>query len=268
MDKRRRLQEVLEKNFDGGKILIFTSTKRVSDQLTRALREAGWPARSIHGDKSQTERDWVLEEFKTGKSPIMIATDVASRGLDVKDITVVVNYDMANNISDYIHRIGRTGRAGRTGKSFTLFTSGDGKKARELVKILRDAGQVVPPELDRIAGSSYGFGGGGGGGGEMPLFLFGSFHTISVQAVATVVDTEGAAAETAVAAEAAGASPTPTTSLSAAAVATATELFDSFLVQVCENRSFAVKKCALSTDFAPGASGKLPLHGCRGVTDG
>lgn len=68
----------------GERVLVFTGTKRMADQLTRSLRQEGWPALAIHGDKSQNERDWVLEQFKTGKQPLMIATDVAARGLDVK----------------------------------------------------------------------------------------------------------------------------------------------------------------------------------------
>ena len=85
--------------------------------LTRELRLDGWPALSIHGDKKQEERTWVLSEFKNGRNPIMVATDVASRGLDVKDIRHVVNYDMPGQIEDYVHRIGRTGRAGSKGKA-------------------------------------------------------------------------------------------------------------------------------------------------------
>jgi ATP-dependent RNA helicase DDX5/DBP2 len=92
-EKDRLLYQVLEKVMDGSKVLIFTSTKKMADQLTAMLRRDGWPARSIHGDKSQQERDWVLQEFRTGASPLMIATDVASRGLDVKDIKTVINYD-------------------------------------------------------------------------------------------------------------------------------------------------------------------------------
>lgn len=88
---------------------------------------SGWPALAIHGDKQQQERDWVLQEFKSGRSPIMIATDVASRGLDVKDIKYVINYDFPNNCEDYIHRIGRTGRGGATGTSYTYFTTENSK---------------------------------------------------------------------------------------------------------------------------------------------
>lgn len=77
-----------------------------------------FPALSIHGDKRQQERDWVLNDFKTGNSTIMVATDVAARGIDVKDIKYVINFDFASTIEDYIHRIGRTGRAGRKGTAY------------------------------------------------------------------------------------------------------------------------------------------------------
>ncbi|KAI7643524.1 ATP-dependent RNA helicase, partial [Hortaea werneckii] len=124
-EKRDRMLKHMERIMDdkNNKVLIFTGTKRVADDITRFLRQDGWPALSIHGDKQQNERDWVLNEFKTGKSPIMVATDVASRGIDVKDITHVFNYDYPNNSEDYVHRIGRTARAGRTGTAITLFTT-------------------------------------------------------------------------------------------------------------------------------------------------
>mmetsp|Transcript_43579 Transcript_43579/g.113498 ORF Transcript_43579/g.113498 Transcript_43579/m.113498 type:complete len:83 (+) Transcript_43579:2-250(+) len=76
-------------------------------------RADGWPTLAIHGEKSQRERDWVLREFKDGRTPVMIATDVAARGLDVKEVRAVINYDFPSCIENYIHRIGRTGRAGK-----------------------------------------------------------------------------------------------------------------------------------------------------------
>ncbi|USW55715.1 Putative ATP-dependent RNA helicase DEAD-box, Helicase superfamily 1/2, ATP-binding protein [Septoria linicola] len=162
-EKRDKMLRHLEKIMEdkSHKILIFTSTKRVADDITRLLRQDGWPALSIHGDKQQNERDWVLNEFKTGKSPIMVATDVASRGIDVKDITHVFNYDYPNNSEDYVHRIGRTGRAGRLGTAVTLFTTDNSKQARDLVSILREAGQQIDPRLEEMVR----YGGGGGGGG-------------------------------------------------------------------------------------------------------
>ncbi|PQQ00476.1 DEAD-box ATP-dependent RNA helicase 20 [Prunus yedoensis var. nudiflora] len=122
----------------------------------------GWPALSIHGDKNQAERDWVLAEFKSGRNPIMTATDVAARGLDVKDIKCVINYDFPSSLEDYVHRIGRTGRAGATGTALTFFTHANAKFARELIKILQEAGQVVSPALAAMSRSSGSFGGSGG----------------------------------------------------------------------------------------------------------
>ncbi|KAG5460796.1 MAG: P-loop containing nucleoside triphosphate hydrolase protein, partial [Olpidium bornovanus] len=133
------------------KTIIFTGTKRVADNITRFLRQDGWPALAIHGDKSQNERDWVLAEFKSGKSPIMVATDVASRGIDVKDVKWVVNYDFANNVEDYVHRIGRTGRGSAKGTAVTFFTMENSKQARELVDVLREANQNIPNELHDMA---------------------------------------------------------------------------------------------------------------------
>ncbi|KAG6386545.1 hypothetical protein SASPL_151711 [Salvia splendens] len=174
MEKYNRLIRLLKEVMDGSKILIFVETKKGCDQVTRQLRMDGWPALSIHGDKNQDERDWVLAEFKSSRTPIMIATDVAARGLDVKDIKVVVNYDFPSNLEDYVHRIGRTGRAGATGTAFSFFTHANVKHARELIKILQQAGQAVPPQLaalSRTAGSDMGGSGrnvrsrGRGGGG-------------------------------------------------------------------------------------------------------
>jgi len=168
-EKRNKIQKLLEEIMDGGKILIFTETKRGTDQLTRSLRTDGWPALAIHGDKTQQERDWVLAEFKSGKSPIMIATDVAARGLDVKDIKYVINYDFPNSLEDYVHRIGRTGRAGATGVSYTFFTPQNMKLAKDLVEVLEESKQDIPPQLHQFAQMSRSIKGGGrgrfGGGG-------------------------------------------------------------------------------------------------------
>jgi len=163
-EKRDKMLRHIEKIMEdkASKVLVFTGTKRVADDITRFLRQDGWPALSIHGDKQQNERDWVLNEFKMGKSPIMVATDVASRGIDVKDITHVFNYDYPNNSEDYIHRIGRTARAGREGTAITLFTTDNAKQARDLVNVLKEAKQQIDPRLAEMV--RYGGGGGGGRG--------------------------------------------------------------------------------------------------------
>eukprot|EP00775_Hariotina_reticulata_P011306 gene11306-11456_t len=176
-EKYPRLRELLKLVMaeQGAKVLIFCETKRGCDEVTRNLRSDGWPALALHGDKSQKERDWVLAEFKSGRHPLMLATDVAARGLDVKDVKVVVNHDMPNNAEDYVHRIGRTGRAGARGTSYSFFTAANGRLARDIIKVLREANQVVPPQLEQLAATSSGgapsfrnrgYGGGGGGGGR------------------------------------------------------------------------------------------------------
>ncbi|KAH8117723.1 DEAD-domain-containing protein [Phellopilus nigrolimitatus] len=165
-EKRAKLVKHLDHiSTQNAKVLIFVGTKRVADDITKYLRQDGWPALAIHGDKEQKERDWVLGEFKGGRSPILIATDVASRGLDVKDVGYVINYDFPNNCEDYIHRIGRTGRAGQTGTSYTFFTPDNAKSARDLVKILVEAKADVPSQLQEMVSMGGGGGGRGGGGG-------------------------------------------------------------------------------------------------------
>ncbi|KAJ3110087.1 ATP-dependent RNA helicase dbp2, partial [Physocladia obscura] len=162
-DKQKRLTQILDKIADEdrtAKTIIFTGTKKMADECTRFLRQDGFPALAIHGDKKQQERDWVMNEFKTGSAAILIATDVAARGLDVKDIRFVINFDFPNNIEDYVHRIGRTGRAKTTGTAYTFFTTDNAKQARDLVGILEEAKQDVPAQLRELARVGGGFGGG------------------------------------------------------------------------------------------------------------
>ncbi|CAD6255686.1 unnamed protein product [Miscanthus lutarioriparius] len=153
MDKQRRLEQILRDQERGSKIIIFCSTKKMCDQLARGIGR-NFNAVSIHGDKSQAERDNVLNQFRTGRAPILVATDVAARGLDIKDIRVVINYDFPTGIEDYVHRIGRTGRAGATGVSYTFFSEQDWKYAGDLVKLLQGANQHVPPQLQDMAARS------------------------------------------------------------------------------------------------------------------
>jgi superfamily II DNA/RNA helicase len=157
--KERRLMQLLEgiMKVHDPKTLIFVETKRKADDLTRGMRRDGWPAFCIHGDKAQSEREWVLGEFKSGKTPILIATDVAARGLDVDDIKYVVNYDYPQCPEDYIHRIGRTGRIDKKGTAYTFFTWANGKYAKDLVKVLEEANQTVPRELYELVEASKGF---------------------------------------------------------------------------------------------------------------
>ncbi|CAL1545846.1 unnamed protein product [Lymnaea stagnalis] len=136
------------------KTLIFVETKRKADDISRRMKRDGWPVICIHGDKSQQERDWALNEFRSGKTPILLATDVASRGLDVEDIKFVINFDYPNCSEDYVHRIGRTARSTNTGTAYTLFTPANVKQASDLISVLREAKQVISPKLLQMAESS------------------------------------------------------------------------------------------------------------------
>ncbi|XP_072534235.1 probable ATP-dependent RNA helicase DDX43 [Salminus brasiliensis] len=162
------------------KVLIFVGKKIVADDLSSDLCLRGVAVQSLHGDREQCDREEALQDFKDGRVRILVATDLASRGLDVHDITHVFNYDFPRNIEEYVHRVGRTGRAGRSGASVTLVTREDWRWAAELIHILERAGQEVPEELVLMAerydkhqrekemfpAKSRGGGGGGGGGGS------------------------------------------------------------------------------------------------------
>lgn len=118
-DKFSMLLELLNSE-DASKALIFAETKRAVDKLSKKLNQSGVKAEQIHGNKSQNYRINALNKFKSGSVQALVATDVASRGIDVSDITHVINYQLPMNLDAYIHRIGRTGRAGKTGKAFTF----------------------------------------------------------------------------------------------------------------------------------------------------
>jgi ATP-dependent RNA helicase DDX5/DBP2 len=153
--KLSTLISLLEEELDEEtRLIVFASSKRRVDDLTRALRVDGWPALGIHGDKPQDERDWVMAEFKTGKQPLLIATDVAQRGLDIKAVRCVINFDCPGSGEAYVHRIGRTGRAGSTGSACTLLTPEDARVAGELIRVLRSSDQPVPVELEKLAATA------------------------------------------------------------------------------------------------------------------
>jgi len=162
-EKVQALLSELQNQDPSQRIIIFAETKRTCDVLERELKHSGHKVLAIHGDKEQNERRYVLDQFKKGIFPIMVATDVAARGLDVKDVKVVINYDMSNQIEDYVHRIGRTGRAGATGVAYTFITDDRNRLARDLVNILKEAHQQVPAALEELAFSGRGGGFGGRG---------------------------------------------------------------------------------------------------------
>jgi len=166
--KREKLLELL-KDVGTEKTLVFVETKRNADFLASALSSEGFPTTSIHGDRLQRERETALSDFKNGTCPVLVATAVAARGLDIKGVAHVVNYDMPKDIDEYVHRIGRTGRVGNTGKATTFFDPGnDSGVAGDLTKILSDAGQEVPDFLGSdMSGGDFTSGGGGFGGSDI-----------------------------------------------------------------------------------------------------
>ncbi|PIO77313.1 helicase protein [Teladorsagia circumcincta] len=150
------------------KTMVFVSRKLFADTLGVLLSECGIPSTTIHGDRFQNQRAEAINEFKRGKKPVLIATAVGERGLDIKGVDHVINYDLPTNGQDYVHRIGRTGRVGNPGRATSLYLSDENKElAQSLVEILTEAEQDVPEFLanDANGGSSRfaGFGRFGGG---------------------------------------------------------------------------------------------------------
>ncbi|CAM8940117.1 unnamed protein product [Rhodiola kirilowii] len=172
MDKRSRLVDLLQSQRARGKngkhslTLVFVETKRGADSLESWLTGNGFPATAIHGDKVQMERERALRSFKCGATPIMVATDVASRGLDIPHVSHVINFDLPRGIDDYVHRIGRTGRAGKHGVATAFFNDNNLPIAKALVTLMQEAKQEVPAWLKDCANKSSSHSPSDGGGGR------------------------------------------------------------------------------------------------------
>merc|ERR1719413_285923 len=132
--------------------LIFVKTKKQAAQLYSTLARAGAPIVCLHGDMRQRERDHSLWAFKNGKAKVLVATDVAQRGLDIKNVACVINYDPPANMEDYVHRIGRTGRAGEKGDAYTFLYENETGPAQNIMKIMKKSGHPIPPVLQEICG--------------------------------------------------------------------------------------------------------------------
>ena len=191
-----------------GPVLVFCATIAACEELARKLKAAGITAGSLHGDHTQAARQSTVRDFKAGKLQILVATDVASRGLDIKKLPTVVCYDVARSIDAHTHRIGRTGRAGRDGAAYTLLSkdpsSGDAKYAPMLYENLEEAEQEIPQALWEMAyadkqwsrgrtaqamrgggtrgggrGGAMGRGGGGGGSGARGGMFAPSYNAVA-----------------------------------------------------------------------------------------
>ncbi|EFY88617.1 RNA-dependent ATPase [Metarhizium acridum] len=150
-DKEFRLLQILKQHQQGkqknDRILVFCLYKKEATRVENFLSRKGIRVGGIHGDLKQEQRTRSLEAFKTGQTPVLVATDVAARGLDIPEVKLVINVTFPLTIEDYVHRIGRTGRAGNTGEAHTLFTVQDKAHSGSLVNILKGANQPVPDEL-------------------------------------------------------------------------------------------------------------------------
>ncbi|OXA59173.1 ATP-dependent RNA helicase DDX3Y [Folsomia candida] len=208
-DKRAYLLDLLNASeaFDDKNLtLVFVETKRGVDQLSDYLMSEGFPATSIHGDRSQRDREEALRYFRAGRLPILIATAVAARGLDIPHIKHVINFDLPSDIEEYVHRIGRTGRMGNLGLATSFFNDKNKNLVRDLVELVAETKQEMPTWLEMINNEmrssfgggaanrrggpkryggggfgardyrqSHGRGGGGGGGGHQPSRGYGGY---------------------------------------------------------------------------------------------
>ncbi|GAB0131635.1 mRNA splicing protein prp28 [Epichloe bromicola] len=183
--KKKRLQEILSKNEFAPPIIVFVNIKRNCDAVARDIRSMGWSTVTLHGSKTQEQREAALASVRSGQTQVLVATDLAGRGIDVPDVSLVVNFNMATNIESYTHRIGRTGRAGKSGVAITFLGSEDADVLYDLRQMLSKSSiSKVPEELkrheaaqskpvkgggrknDEASGGGGGGSGGGGGGGK------------------------------------------------------------------------------------------------------
>nr|WP_217343703.1 DEAD/DEAH box helicase [Noviherbaspirillum sp. L7-7A]MBV0877773.1 DEAD/DEAH box helicase [Noviherbaspirillum sp. L7-7A] len=144
-DKRDAVLHLI-RGRDLKQILVFSNTKIGASRLARHLEQEGVKASAIHGDKTQNERMAALEAFKNGGVDVLVATDVAARGLDISDLPCVINYDLPYNAEDYVHRIGRTGRAGASGDAISLYSDKDARLLQDIEKLIR--AKLAPAALE------------------------------------------------------------------------------------------------------------------------
>ncbi|XP_026886394.1 probable ATP-dependent RNA helicase DDX46 isoform X2 [Electrophorus electricus] len=148
-----KLLEILGHYQEKGSVIIFVDKQEHADALLKDLMKASYPCMSLHGGIDQYDRDSIINDFKNGACRLMVATSVAARGLDVKQLILVVNYSCPNHYEDYVHRAGRTGRAGNKGYAYTFITEEQVRYAGDIIKALELSGSSVPPELEQLWGT-------------------------------------------------------------------------------------------------------------------
>uniref|UniRef100_A0A8C4Z3G8 RNA helicase n=1 Tax=Gadus morhua TaxID=8049 RepID=A0A8C4Z3G8_GADMO len=150
-DKRSFLLDLLNATGKDSLTLVFVETKKGADALEDFLYREGYACTSIHGDRSQRDREEALHQFRSGRCPILVATAVAARGLDISNVKHVINFDLPSDIEEYVHRIGRTGRVGNLGLATSFFNDKNGNITKDLLDILVEAKQEVPSWLESLA---------------------------------------------------------------------------------------------------------------------
>ena len=151
IDKRSFLLDLLNATGKDSLTLVFVETKKGADSLEDFLYHEGYACTSIHGDRSQRDREEALHQFRSGKSPILVATAVAARGLDISNVKHVINFDLPSDIEEYVHRIGRTGRVGNLGLATSFFNERNINITKDLLDLLVEAKQEVPSWLENMA---------------------------------------------------------------------------------------------------------------------
>ncbi|XP_072901617.1 DEAD-box helicase 3 X-linked a isoform X4 [Hemitrygon akajei] len=150
-DKRSFLLDLLNATGKDSLTLVFVETKKGADSLEDFLYREGYACTSIHGDRSQRDREEALHQFRSGKCPILVATAVAARGLDISNVKHVINFDLPSDIEEYVHRIGRTGRVGNLGLATSFFNEKNSNITKDLLDLLVEAKQEVPSWLENLA---------------------------------------------------------------------------------------------------------------------
>ncbi|NWY32955.1 DDX3X helicase, partial [Pheucticus melanocephalus] len=169
-DKRSFLLDLLNATGKDSLTLVFVETKKGADALEDFLYHEGYACTSIHGDRSQRDREEALHQFRSGKSPILVATAVAARGLDISNVKHVINFDLPSDIEEYVHRIGRTGRVGNLGLATSFFNERNINITKDLLDLLVEAKQEVPSWLENMAYEQHHKGGGSRGRSKSSRF--------------------------------------------------------------------------------------------------
>merc|ERR1711970_396859 len=158
-DKIKFLTDLLDATEQSSLTLVFTETKKGADSLDNYLYDRGYRSSCIHGDRNQREREEALKCFRNGATPVLVATAVAARGLDIPNVRHVINFDLPSDVEEYVHRIGRTGRMGNLGLATSFFNDKNRNLTKDLVELILESSQELPGWLEALAVDFRNYGG-------------------------------------------------------------------------------------------------------------